>query len=153
MRHCLLKCCKVHIGKDDMGRKILEIYRKPEIKEISEQEVNTIVIQFLRDLRKTAQSKNILDLLDGIQTQVEKICPFGSMMKIAYQLEGGNDSWFVPNREDTHCGMVRVSNFMNYFLDATGGNTPILIKNVFESGGFGSDKMTVVTVNGKKQRV
>ena len=57
MKHWLLKWCKVHVGKDEMGQKILEIYRKPDIREITEIEVNTIVIQFLREIRKCRESK------------------------------------------------------------------------------------------------
>ena len=106
MKHCLLKCCKVHVGKDELGQKILEIYRRPDIREITEEEVNTIVIQFLREIRKCKESKRILDLLDDIQNQIVKTCPFGSMMKILYKLEDENsknkDIWFIPNREDTH---------------------------------------------------
>lgn len=157
MTHCLLRCCRVHIGKDDLGRKIVSIYKKPEIKEITEQEVNTIVIQFLRDLRKKEDTKTILDLLDGIQHQIEKICPYGSMMRFFYKLEDDihkdKDVWVVPNREETYSGLVRIHNFMQYFVEATGGNTPILIQDIFQSTGFGTDRMYAVTVNGKKKIV
>jgi len=94
MRYCLLKCCKVHIGQDEIGKKMVEIYKKPEVREITEEEVNTIVIQFLRDIRKQDNNKKILDLMDNIQHQVEKICPFGSMMRIVYRLDNqNNDVW------------------------------------------------------------
>jgi hypothetical protein len=82
------------------------VYRKPEIKEITEQEVNTIVIQFLREIRRQNDSKTILDLLDDIQNQFEKISPYGSMMRVLYKLEDDlnehRDVWFTPNREDTY---------------------------------------------------
>lgn len=140
-----------------MGRKILEVYRKPEVKEISEEEVNTIVIQFLRNLRKEQTHKKILDLLDDIQSQLIKILPFGSMMRIFYKLEDkGNkprDVWFVPNREETYSGMVKIYNFMNYFVEATDGNSPILIKDIFDNNGFGDDKVFAVNVNGNKKVV
>lgn len=106
MQHCLSKLCKVHIGQNDIGNKIKSVYRKPEIKEISEQEVNTIVIQFLREIRRQNDPKTVLDLLDDIQLQFEKISPYGSMMRIFYKLEDDlnshRDVWFTPNREDTY---------------------------------------------------
>lgn len=78
-------------------------------------------------------------------------------MKIFYQLEDDtnrtNNTWFVPNREETYSGMVKMQNFMDYFLEATGGKTPILIKNIFEDSDFGDEKVFAVTVNGKKKVV
>ena len=140
-----------------MGRKILEVYRKPEVKEISEEEVNTIVIQFLRNLRKEQMHKKILDLLDDIQSQLVKILPFGSMMRIMYKLEDNADKhrdvWFVPNREEAYSGMVKIHNFMDYFMKATDGNSPILIKNVFDNNGIGDDKVFAVNVNGNKKAI
>lgn len=157
MKYCLHKIWKLHLGKDEMGTKIYETYKKPKIKEITEEEVNTIVIQFLRDIRKHEDNKTILDLLDDIQQQIEKICPFGSMMRIMYKLDSETnkhkDSWVIPNREETYSGMVRVHNFMSYFFKATNGNTPILIKDVFEQSTFSTDKFFSVTVNGKKKIV
>ena len=152
MKFCLNICCKNHAGSDEMGCKILEVYRKPEVKEISEEEVNTIVIQFLRNLRKEQTYKKILDLIDDIQSQLVKILPFGSMMRIMYKLENdadkNRDVWFVPNREEAYSGMVKIHNFMDYFMETTDGNSPILIKDIFDSNGFRDDKVFAVNVNG-----
>jgi hypothetical protein len=157
MKYCLHKCWKLHIGKDEIGTKIYETYKKPEIKEITEEEVNTIVIQFLRDIRKHEDNKTILDLLDNIQQQIEKICPFGSMMRLVYRIDDemhkNKDTWVIPNREETFSGMVKIHNFMKYFIKATNGNTPILIKDVFEQSTFANEKLFSVTVNGKKKIV
>lgn len=158
MKHTLLNCWKIHIGQNENGYRISAIYQKPEIKEVSEEEVNTMVIQFLRDLRKAIQPKIIMDLLDDIQHQIEKVAPYGSMMRIMYKVDDeinkNRDVWMTPNREDTYWGMVRVSNFMKYFWDCTEqGKNAILIKNVFEVSGFGSEKWSAVTVNGNKKGV
>jgi len=152
MRYCLLKCCKVHIGQDEIGKKMVEIYKKPEVREITEEEVNTIVIQFLRDIRKQDNNKKILDLMDNIQHQVEKICPFGSMMRIVYRLDNqNNDVWWIPNRDESYWGLLRIQHVMDHFMKSTNGKTPILIKDVFQQSKFGIDKLCSVSVNGEKK--
>lgn len=78
------------------------------------------------------------------------------MMRILYKLEDQNssrDRWVVPNREETYSGLVKLTNVMKYFVEATGGNTPILIKDVFECKGFADDILYAVNVNGNKKIV
>ena len=78
-------------------------------------------------------------------------------MKIAYKLEDGTknnkNTWVIPNRDETHWGLVRIVNLMDYFVTATGGNTPILIKDAFNSSGFCDEEFYAITVNGKKKIV
>jgi hypothetical protein len=40
---------------------------------------------------------------------------------------------------------------MNYFVEATGGNTPILIKDIFDNTGFSEEKLCAISVNGSKK--
>lgn len=42
---------------------------------------------------------------------------------------------------------------MNYFVEATGGNTPILIKNIFDNSGFSEEKWRAISVNGNKKKI
>ena len=49
--------------------------------------------------------------------------------------------------------MVKIHNFMNYFVEATGGNTPILIKNIFDNTGFSDEKWSAISVNGNKKKI
>lgn len=39
---------------------------------------------------------------------------------------------------------------MNYFINATGGNTPILIKDIFNSNGYSKEINFSISINGKK---
>jgi hypothetical protein len=51
---------------------------------------------------------NVLDILDNIVEQIEKICPFGSMVKLMYKFDNPNstkDIWFTPNREEVETRM------------------------------------------------
>lgn len=134
MQHVLSQCCKIHLGKDENGKKIIQVYKKPEVKDVTEEEINTIIVNFLRDVRVKADPKQILDVLDNIQQKIERICPFGSMVKIMYKLETQNsnkDIWFIPNREEVETGVVKIENFMNFFENATESQNPIVIKDIF----------------------
>ena len=134
MQHVLSQCCKIHLGKDENGKKIIQVYKKPEVKDVTEEEINTIIVNFLRDVRVKDDPKQILDVLDNIQQKIERICPFGSMVKIMYKLETQNsnkDIWFIPNREEVETGVVKIENFMNFFENATESQNPIVIKDIF----------------------
>ena len=131
MQHVLSQCCKIHLGKDENGQKIIQVYKKPEVKDVTEEEINTIIINFLRDIRIKADPKQLLDVLDGIQQKIQRICPFGSMVKIIYKLETNKDVWFVPNREEVETGVVKIENFMKFFEEATEKEHPVLIKDIF----------------------
>jgi ubiquitin len=135
MQHVLSQCCRIHLGRDPKGKKIIQIYKKPEVKEVTEEEINSIVVNFMRNLRINKMPKKILDTIDDIQQKIEKICPFGSMVKILYKYEDtdkpNQDLWFMPNREEVETGIIEIKNFMNFFEIATEGIKPVLIKDVF----------------------
>ncbi|CAI2382878.1 unnamed protein product [Moneuplotes crassus] len=148
MQHVLTHCCRVHLGRDEDGKKIIQVYRKPEVKEVTEEEINSIVINFMRTLRISKSPKAVLDAVDSIQQKIEKICPFGSMIKIFYQYKN-NDTWIIPHREEVETGVVKVENFMKFFNIATQGVRPILIQDVFTTN-YQKEVPCFIRINGKK---
>ena len=110
---------------------LIEVYTKPEVKEVTEEEVSCHLITFMRDIRLQEDTRSILNTLDTIQNNIEKLCPFGSMLKIFFKNQSHPDSWFCTNRDEVETGSVKLKNFMTYFEEATREETPIMIKDIF----------------------
>lgn len=85
----------------------------------------------MREIRVEENTEMIMNSLDRIQENVEKLCPFGSMIKILYKDNTQEDTWFSTNREEVETGHAKLLNFMAYFEDATANETPIIIKDIF----------------------
>jgi hypothetical protein len=64
---------------------LTRLYGKPELKEVTVEEVNSHLMNFLRDIREGNSVREVLDVLDKIQLDIEKLCPFGSMLKIFHK--------------------------------------------------------------------
>ena len=118
------------------------------MKEVTEEEINSIVVNFMRTLRTSTSPRAVLDVVGEIQQKIEKICPFGSMVKIMYKYKG-KDHWFLPNREEVETGIVKIDNFMNFFETATQGVKPILIKDIFTTD-YQKEISCFTRVNGEK---
>jgi hypothetical protein len=136
------------LGKDEHGRKIIQVYRKPDIKEVTEEEINSIVVSFMRTLRVSVKPRAVLDTIYAIQRKIEKICPYGSMIKIIYKYKN-KDNWFIPNREEVETGIIKIDNFMGFFENATQGVKPILIKDIFTTD-YQKEVHCFTKVNGVK---
>jgi hypothetical protein len=84
--------------------------------------------------RYSCTLKQTLDYIDDILIKIEELCPFGTMIKMLYQLDKVKDVWFTPNRKEVEPGAVRLRNLMNFFhKKARLLGQPMMVKNIFET--------------------
>jgi hypothetical protein len=148
MQKVLVDSWNTHIGLAKEGKLLTRLYGKPELKEVTVEEVNSHLMNFLRDIREGNSVREVLDVLDKIQLDIEKLCPFGSMLKIFHKNWEKTDEWFVPNKEYSTLGIVSINGLMEYFEEATFGENPIVINDIFTLD-YQKENLSFLKVNGK----
>ena len=82
--------------------------------------------------------KDVLDCVEESLEMVERLSPFGSMIKIAFWLKGAQDVWIIPNWRKSQGGYVKIVGMFDVFRNFNRNKKqgPMCIKNVFEKNRF-----------------
>ena len=75
---------------------MFKLYNNPSLKILDNNALNLMIMEFHRNLRNSKNQTDQLNLISNIETSLEKLCPFGSMIKCFYRVNGIKDKWIVP---------------------------------------------------------